>query len=59
MENSKEEDPFKIQEHIFFGEEARDFLERNLMSAKINDKGKIRAVVRPEHGIGANKIEDK
>lgn len=31
MENAQETDPVKIQNHIFFGEEARDFLSKNLI----------------------------
>ena len=31
LENKNEEDPIKIQDHIFFGEEARDMLENNLI----------------------------
>lgn len=31
LSNSEESDPVKIQDHIFFGEEARDFLRNNLI----------------------------
>ena len=31
MEHKEETDPVKIQNHIFYGEEARDFLENNLL----------------------------
>jgi len=34
-ENKDEKDPIKLQEHLFFGEEIKDFLLNNLMQVKI------------------------
>jgi complex III assembly factor LYRM7 len=41
IENAGERDPIKIQDHIFFGEETRDFLENNLLSVILMDCIKI------------------
>jgi complex III assembly factor LYRM7 len=35
MQNGEETDPVKIQNHIFFGEEARDFLESSLIQGNL------------------------
>ena len=54
MENSKETDPIKIQDHIFFGEENRDFLLNNVLAGKLTDKGNYRFKARREHGFNSN-----
>ena len=42
MENAQETDPVKIQNHIFFGEEARDFLSKNLIQVNKVSKFKLK-----------------
>lgn len=52
LENKDETDEIKIQKLIFFGEESRDFLEKNLIQANMQDTGRYRLQVRKEHGLG-------
>ena len=53
LENKDETDEVKIQKLIFFGEESRDFLEKNLIQANLQAKtGKYRLHVRKEHALG-------
>jgi len=53
LENKDETDEIKIQKLIFFGEETRDFLEKNLIQANMQkDSGRYRLNVRKEHALG-------
>lgn len=52
LENKNETDEIKIQKMIFFGEESRDFLEKNLIQASLQDTGRYRLNVRKEHAMG-------
>ena len=53
LENKDETDEVKIHQLIFFGEETRDFLEKNLIQANLQkDTNRYRLNVRKEHGLG-------
>ena len=52
-ENAELRDPVEIQQKIFFGEEARDFLEVNIMQGTLQESGNYRFKARPEHGVGS------
>ncbi|KAM3135576.1 hypothetical protein pb186bvf_012247 [Paramecium bursaria] len=51
VENKNESDIVKIHEHIFFGEESRDFLENNIIQGKLQNNGNYRFKAKPEHAI--------
>ncbi|CAD8104078.1 unnamed protein product [Paramecium sonneborni] len=50
-ENANETDQIKIQNHIFFGEEAREFLENHLISGKLMPNGRYRFKAQPQHSM--------
>ena len=53
LENKDETDEVKIHKLIFFGEESRDFLEKNLIQANLQkETDRYRLNVRKEHGLG-------
>lgn len=52
LENKEETDEMKIHKLIFFGEETRDFLEKNIIQANMQENGRYRLNVRKEHGLG-------
>lgn len=48
LENKDLTDPIKIQEKIFFGEEARQFLNVNVMQGKLQESGNYRFKARKQ-----------
>lgn len=50
-ENAKETDPIKIQQHIFFGEEAREFLKNHLIQGNLQPNGRYRFKAKPQHSM--------
>lgn len=54
IENKAESDIVKIQNQIFFGEEARDFLKTNIIQGIAQTNGNYRFKAKPEHSMKDN-----
>ena len=50
-EHSELRDPVEIQKQIFFAEDARSFLENNLISGRLQDNGRYRFKAKPQHSM--------
>eukprot|EP01017_Pseudomicrothorax_dubius_P049637 TRINITY_DN9258_c0_g1_i1.p1 TRINITY_DN9258_c0_g1~~TRINITY_DN9258_c0_g1_i1.p1 ORF type:complete len:104 (-),score=15.51 TRINITY_DN9258_c0_g1_i1:92-403(-) len=53
LENKDERDEFKIHDQIFFGEETRDFLEKNLIKGEVQENGRVKLKARKEHSLSS------